>query len=94
MSFYKMTCKSTIIFAFIIKNYGESKTDRKKNEISLTIYFSRSLNRYQSKIPTGCYIMQNFSSSRRKINLTTGIHAVFRGSNLFSNVEIGKIGVV
>ncbi len=38
--------------------------------------------------------MQIISSSRRKINLTTGIHAVFRGLNLFSNAEIGKIGVV
>jgi len=27
--------------------------------------------------------MQIFHSSRRKINLTTGIHAVFRGLNLF-----------
>jgi hypothetical protein len=42
---------------------------------------------------TGCYGMQIFHSSKRKINLTTGILAVSRGSNLFSNTEIGKIGV-
>jgi hypothetical protein len=35
-----------------------------------------------------------FLSSRRKINLTTVIHAVFRGSNLFSNAEIGEISVL